>query len=322
MINTPVMRSLESILSNARRGLPQRRRAAARRFFQRIGNCSTRPSRAIGPPTPARPRRWLAALVGLWLAACAPVPPMGDELYTPAINQPGKDVVWWPTPQPLVEKMLDMAKVTHEDYVIDLGSGDGRTVIAAAKRGARTLGIEYDPDLVALSRRNIAAAGVGDRAAIVLEDIFRSDFSRATVITMFLLPQLNLRLRPALLSLRAGTRITSNTFDMGDWEADEIADLGCVQYCMAYLWIVPARAQGRWRVPEGELELKQEFQKIRGTFLDAKRVLPRLDGRVRGEEIVFAVGGAVYRGRVRDGAIDGTVTRGGVTRAWNARRID
>ena len=266
--------------------------------------------------------RWLSVFIGLWLAACAQVQPPGDPLYTPQVNQPGKDVVWWPTPQSLVEKMLDMTKVTSSDYVIDLGSGDGRTVIAAARRGARALGIEYNPDLVALSRRNVAAAGVGDKATIVQGDIFESDLSQATVITMFLLPQLNLKLRPAILSLRAGTRIASNSFDMGDWVPDDKAELGCAEYCTAYLWIVPARVQGKWRVPQGELELRQEFQKIKGTLWDGKLALPLFDGSLRGEDIHFAVLGAEYRGHVHGGTIEGTVVSGGVARAWSARRQD
>src|SRR6266513_2493154 len=145
------------------------------------------------------------------------------QQYEPHVGQEGKDVIWVPTPQALVDKMLDMAKVTPKDYVIDLGSGDGRTVITAAKRGARALGIEFNPDMVALSRRNAAKAGLSDKATFVEADIFRSDLSPATVITLFLLTDLNLKLRPTILTLKPGTRIVSNTFRMGDWEPDETA---------------------------------------------------------------------------------------------------
>ncbi|HET8563525.1 MAG TPA: class I SAM-dependent methyltransferase, partial [Candidatus Binatia bacterium] len=141
------------------------------------------------------------------------------EPYEPRVGQEGKDVVWVPTPQELVEKMLDMGKVTPKDYVIDLGSGDGRTVISAAKRGARALGIEYNPEMVDLSKRNAAKEGISDKANFVKADLFESDFSQATVITMFLLPDINLKLRPKILDLKPGTRIVSNTFTMGEWTA-------------------------------------------------------------------------------------------------------
>ena len=167
--------------------------------------------------------------------------------FQPSVGQPGKDVVWVPTPQALVDKMLDMAKVTAADYVIDLGSGDGRTVITAAKRGARAQGIEYNPDMVALSQKNAAAAGMTSRATFAKADLFESDFSQATVITMFLLPDINLRLRPKILDLKPGTRIVSNTFTMEDWQADQTATIAgdCITWCTALFWVVPAKVQGR-----------------------------------------------------------------------------
>src|ERR687891_292097 len=188
--------------------------------------------------------------------------------FQPEVGQEGKDVVWVPTPQALVDKMLDMAKVTPKDYVIDLGSGDGRTVITAAKRGAKALGIEYNPDMVELSKRNAAKAGVSDKADFAKADLFESDFSDATVITMFLLPDINIKLRPKILDLKPGTRVVSNSFTMGEWNADETATAGgeCASYCTAYLWIVPAKVQGTWQIPQGELALKQEFQMISGTL--------------------------------------------------------
>src|SRR5262247_3076047 len=165
----------------------------------------------------------LALLLGYGFAQAQPA-----KEYEPSVGQEGKDVVWVPTPQALVDKMLDMAKVTPKDYVIDLGSGDGRTVITAAKRGSKALGIEYNPDMVELSKRNAAKECVSDKASFVKADLFESDFSQAQVITMFLLPSINIKLRPKILDLKPGTRIVSNTFDMEDWKADETATAsGC-----------------------------------------------------------------------------------------------
>jgi len=236
------------------------------------------------------------------------------------LGQSGKDVVWLPSPQALVDKMLDMAKVTPTDFVMDLGSGDGRTVITAAKLGAQAMGVEYNPDLVALSQRRAAEAGVGDKATFVQADIFKTDISKATVITLFLLTDLNLKLRPALLSLTPGTRVVSNTFRMGEWEPDQAFELGCDAYCTAYLWIVPAKVEGTWQLPKGALTLKQEFQKVTGTLQNGGSALPIAVGRVNGSEISFMAGGAEYRGRVGDGTIEGTVITGGSSAAWSARR--
>src|SRR5262244_659838 len=208
----------------------------------------------------------LALLLGYGLARAQPA-----KEYEPSVGQEGKDVVWVPTPQALVDKMLDMAKVTPKDYVIDLGSGDGRTVITAAKRGAKALGIEYNPDMVELSKRNAAKEGVGDKATFQKADLFESDFSQATVITMFLLPDINLKLRPKILDLKPGTRIVSNTFTMDDWKADETASIteGCTSWCTALLWIVPAKVEGTWKLAQGELKLTQKYQDISGTLNNA-----------------------------------------------------
>jgi len=221
--------------------------------------------------------------------------------YTPSVGQEGKDVVWVPTPQAVVDKMLDIAKVSRNDYVIDLGSGDGRTVITAAKRGARALGIEYNPDMVELSKRNAEKEGVTDRAAFAKADLFQSDFSKASVITMFLLPDINLKLRPKILGLKPGTRIVSNTFTMGEWMADETATVssGCdTSWCTALLWIVPARAAGTWKVPQGELTLKQEFQMLSGTLRTEEGKTFALKGKVRGEDVTFRAGGREYHGKM------------------------
>src|SRR6187431_1612217 len=248
----------------------------------------------------------LAALTALFAPALAQAPS-----YEPVPFQPGKDVVWVPTPQALVDRMLDMARVTRDDFVMDLGSGDGRTVITAAKRGARALGVEYNPDMVELSKRNAAKEGVSERAQFTKADLFETDFSKATVITMFLLPDINLKLRPKILNLKPGTRIVSNTFTMGEWKADETADLGAggngncnESWCTALLWIVPAKVAGTHKLPQGELTLKQDFQMLSGTFRTEGKTLAIANGRVRGEEVSFKAGGKDYRGRVSNGKLE------------------
>lgn len=231
--------------------------------------------------------------------------------YEPMSGQPGKDVMWVPTPQALVDKMLDVSKVTAEDFVIDLGSGDGRTVITAAKRGAKALGIEYDPNLVELSKRNAAKEGVSGKATFVKADLFESDFSQATVITMFLLQDLNLQLRPKLLNLKPGTRIVSNTFDMGDWEPDEVgrAEQVCDThfYCTANFWVVPAKVEGTWKLPQGELVLKQKYQMLSGALKTGDTSVAITNGRMSGDRISFSAGGTDYSGRVTGDAIEGTL---------------
>ncbi len=207
--------------------------------------------------------------------------------YQPEVGQAGKDVVWVPTPQALVDKMLDMAKLTPKDYLIDLGSGDGRTVITAAKHGSKALGIEYNPDMVELSKRTAAKEGVSDKASFVKADLFESDFSQAQVITMFLLPSINMKLRPKILNLKPGTRIVSNTFDMEDWKDDETAQVeGCTNWCTAHLWIVPAK------------------------------VVTPINGKLNGSQISFAAGGTQYTGQVNGNSMDGTA--GGSK--WSATR--
>jgi hypothetical protein len=242
--------------------------------------------------------------------------------YEPSVGQQGKDVVWVPTPDALVQKMLDLAKVTAQDYVIDLGSGDGRTVIAAAKRGARALGIEYNPDMVELSKRNAAKAGVTDKATFVKADIFESDYSKATVITMFLLPDINLKLRPKILNLKPGTRIVSNSFTMGEWKADQTENVtdNCTTYCTALLWIVPAKVDGSWQVSDGELTVKQEFQMLTGTLTSGGTETP-VKGRMRGDRITFTAGKAQYAGRVNGNSIvEGTVKGGSGSGQWTATK--
>jgi precorrin-6B methylase 2 len=223
--------------------------------------------------------------------------------FEPVSGQAGKDVVWVPTPQPLVEKMLDMAKVTPQDVVMDLGSGDGRTVITAAKRGARAFGIEYNPDMVILSQDNAKKAGVGDRATIIQGDFFETDLNKAQVITMFLLPSINMKLRPKILDMRPGTRIVTNSFTMEDWQADESETIGgdCTSWCTAHLWIVPAKVEGTWSTAQGALILKQSFQMLSGTMAGTAIS----DAKMVGDQIQFTAGGTKYSGRVNGSSITG-----------------
>lgn len=267
-------------------------------------------------------RRALLALMLSFLAAGAFAQRQPAKPYEPEVGQSGKDVVWVPTSNTLVDKMLDMAKVTPNDYVIDLGSGDGRTVIAAAKRGAKAHGIEYNPDMVELSKRAAAKEGVSEKATFAKADLFESDFSQASVITMFLLPDINLKLRPKILNLKPGTRIVSNSFTMGEWTADQTVNAteGCTSYCTAYLWIVPAKVEGTWRLPQGELSLKQEFQMLSGSLTTGGGSARISNAKMNGDRIVFTVGGAQYSGQVKGATIEGTVKSSDGTRNWSATR--
>jgi SAM-dependent methyltransferase len=267
-------------------------------------------------------RRATLTLCFFALAAAAFGQTPQGKPFEPQVGQAGKDVVWVPTPQSLVDKMLDIAKTTPQDYVIDLGSGDGRTVITAAKRGARAMGVEYNPDMVDLSTRNAAKEGVTARAKFVKADLFETDFSQATVITMFLLPDINLKLRPKILDLKPGTRIVSNTFTMDDWKADETASVtdGCTSWCTALLWIVPAKVAGTWRTPQGELRLTQTFQELAGTLVSGGNSIAITDGKMLGDQISFTAGTAQYTGRVAGNSITGTMKSGTSSGNWTATR--
>ena len=256
----------------------------------------------------------VTAAFAVTVSAQAPAPAQ-QKPFEPSVGQAGKDVVWVPTADTLVGKMLDMAKLTAKDYLIDLGSGDGRTVIAAAKRGATAHGIEYNPDMVELSKKNATAAGVNGKATFEKADIFESDYSKATVLTLFLLPQLNLKLRPTILDMKPGTRVVSNSFNMEEWEADETVrvETECTSWCTAYLWIVPAKVQGTWTTPAGDLTLTQTFQMITGKLGAA----PISNGRLRGTEISFTAGNVKYVGQVSGNSIKGTTGAGG---SWTATK--
>jgi len=245
--------------------------------------------------------------------------------FQPQVGQEGKDVIWVPTPEAVVERMLSMARVGPDDFVMDLGSGDGRIAIAAAKKfGARSLGIEYNPKMVDLSRRAARKAGVASRAKFRNADIFKTDFSKATVITMYLLPDLNVKLRPTILEMKPGTRIVSHQFSMGDWEPDESANL---EGRNAYLWIVPAKVAGSWRLQTGaqgyDLKLTQSFQKVAGMAREGSRTLEVHDAKLDGDSIVFVIGNGAPReftGRVSGDSMSGTVRSGGAQEKWTAAR--
>jgi hypothetical protein len=253
--------------------------------------------------TPCHVRRTAVAVCLSFVAATASAQTK-PKPYEPQSGQAGKDVVWVPTPQPLVEKMLDLAKVTPKDFVMDLGSGDGRTVITAAKRGAHSMGVEFNPDMVTLSQNKVKEAGVADHAQIVQGDLFEADLSKATVITMFLLPTINEKLRPKILELKPGTRIVSNSFTMGDWESDETATVteDCTSWCTALLWIVPAKVAGTWTSPQGDLVLEQKYQMVTGT-MGGK---PISDGRLRGDQLTFTVGGTQQTAGVNGNTMQGS----------------
>jgi hypothetical protein len=238
--------------------------------------------------------------------------------FEPTPGQPGKDVVWVPTPQELVEKMLDMAQVTPQDIVMDLGSGDGRNIIAAAKRGARAIGVEYNPEMVALSRRLAKEAGVSDKATFIEGDMFEADVSKATVLALFLLPTNLDKLAPKFLALKPGTRIVNNTFSVTGWEPDATETVGgtCTSWCTSLLNIVPARVAGTWRVGSNDLTLTQDFQMISGTLGTTSIT----GGRLNGEQITFKAGDTEYSGRVTGDRIEGTATANGKQQKWSAAK--
>lgn len=214
-----------------------------------------------------------------------------EAIYKPQVGQAGKDVVWVPTPDDLVTRMLRMAKTTPKDYVIDLGAGDGKIAIAAAKQfGATSLGIEYNPDMVKLANCMVQVEGVANKTKIVQGDIFKEDFSKASVVTMYLLPELNLCVRHRILAMKPGTRVTSHQFNMGDWQPDETAE---AEYRSAYLWIVPARVGGNWSFRDSaglqfNVSLTQNFQKISGEVAQGSARQPLVGATLSGDQITFA----------------------------------
>lgn len=268
--------------------------------------------------------RWavygITAVIFLTPAVVAQVvqpPQEGDATYRPYSGQPGKDVVWVPTPQPLVNAMLKTARVGANDIVYDLGSGDGRTVITAARDfGARAYGVEFNPDMVALAKRNAQRAGVTGRVSFIQGDLFKTDFSKATVLTLYLLPDINMRLRERVLAMRPGTRVVSHAFDFGDWQPDQTIS---EEERTAYYWVVPARVAGRYTLARGQgneqLTLSQTYQMLKGSVAGSKAPVGISSGRVRGRDIMLTLAdGTRLNGTVGDnGTISGkgwTATRG------------
>jgi SAM-dependent methyltransferase len=267
------------------------------------------PSRVHGqPPTQGRPVSQQGT--------------QAQKPYQPQVGQEGKDVVWVPTADTMVSQMLDMAKVGPGDYVIDLGSGDGRMVIAAARRGAQAHGVEFNANMVELARKNADVAGVTRLATFEQGDLFEADLSKATVVTMFLMDWINLRLRPPLLQLKPGTRVVSNTFSMAEWTPDARVQVTnqCVNYCTALLWIVPGKASGTWQLSPGRLTLTQTFQKVSGTLAAWGATRPVTGGRLRGNQLTFSVGSSQYDVRVTGNTMEGTVTTGAKSQAFRATK--
>lgn len=275
-------------------------------------------------PRSLLPRAVAATAVGVMFALAADTASAQnsradcERSYKPQVGQSGKDVVWVPTPDELVNKMLTMAKVTPKDFVVDLGAGDGKIAIAAAKAfGATSLGIEYNPDMAKLAQCMAKVEGVADKAKIIQGDIFKEDFSKATVVTMYLLPELNLCVRHRILEMRPGTRVTSHQFTMGEWEADQTAEQ---EYRTAYLWIVPAKVEGTWTLKEGStsypVTLQQNFQKISGEIAVGNAKQPLVGATLRGDEIRFAFNDAkgvtrTFTGRVRGSEMTGSLRAAG-----------
>jgi SAM-dependent methyltransferase len=262
------------------------------------------------------------------LALVFPAVAQQQKPYEPQVGQAGKDVIWVPTPDEVVDRMLRMAQVGPNDVVYDLGAGDGKIAIAAAKKfGARSTGIEYNPEMAKHAQGNVEKAGVTGRARILNGDIFVINFSEATVVTMYLLPNLNMKLRPTLLAMKPGTRVVSHSFTMEDWEADEISSMDGRR---AYFWVVPASVGGSWALETGadknEISFEQRFQKIEGTVNLGLTHGGLRDARLRGFSISFALvdnNGVLksYSGRVTGAKMEGS-WRGdnGTEGRWSATK--
>jgi SAM-dependent methyltransferase len=246
-----------------------------------------------------------------------------------APERPKLDVIFVPTPQAAVDRMLELARVGPGDFVIDLGSGDGRIAITAGKRGARAMGVDLDPQRIAEAQKNLAASGLGERVRFVQQNLFETDLSQATVLTMYLLPHLNLKLRPQILDLKPGTRVASHDFTMGEWQPDIFEEVNGRD---VMFWIVPAKVGGNWTVTAGrqrfDVTLKQEFQQISGTAQIGNRKVPLTRTRLEGDRIEFSVQIGQrpihFSGRVEEGRMSGRIAGGERGdrrgRRWNASR--
>ncbi|MFN8955040.1 MAG: SAM-dependent methyltransferase [Burkholderiales bacterium] len=260
----------------------------------------------------------LPILLTSWLnLACSSTaaPATGASAYEPVRGQAGKDVIWIPTPEGLIDKMLTAAKVSDQDKLFDLGAGDGIIAITAARKyGAQAVGIEYNPDMAQFARRKVAEAGMTDKVRIITGDIFQEDFSSATVVTLYLIPHLNLKLRPILLKMKPGTRVVSHAFTMGEWEPDETMSH---QHSQAFFWVVPAQIEGAWVMTglEGgpmRMSLSQTFQNIGGILTRGGQTHAMVGARLRGDEVKFQFITQdrkvhAFSGRVEGRRITGTV---------------
>jgi SAM-dependent methyltransferase len=242
------------------------------------------------------------------------------EPYKPTYGQAGRDAVWVPSPDSTVELMLDIAKITSNDFVIDLGSGDGRTVIAAARRGAKALGVEYNEKLVGLSRQLAQEAGVADKASFAQGDMYVADVSEASALVLFLLTQNLDKLVPNFMKMKPGSRIVVNTFRISGWEPDYSERVkNCTQWCTVDLYIVPANVDGTWSLGDDTLTLQQSFQMIAGELSKPGGTARISGGRLRGHQISFSIDGTLYEGRVEGDTMTGKIA-GDSGRTWTAKR--
>jgi hypothetical protein len=250
------------------------------------------------------------AIVALTVAR--PAAAQQKEEFVPQVGQPGKDVVWVPSPEETVAKMMEVGKINAQDFVVDLGSGDGRNVIAAAKLGARGLGVEYNNDMVELSKKNAIKEGVTERAQFVQGDMYQADFSKATALALFLLPSNLTELRNKIFNLQPGTRVVLNTFSIPEWDPDESVVLeNCTSWCTVYLNIVPAKIAGTWRTSQGmEVTFTQQYQMVTGTGKNAQGPVA-VSGRLRGNELTLSTGKQDFTGVVKGNTIEGTQRQAG-----------
>lgn len=261
------------------------------------------------------------ALLCLAVLPIAALAQSADKPFTPMAGMPGKDVSWVPVSPVMMNKMMELAKVGPGDVVVDLGSGDGRMVLNAARHGAHGIGVELNADLVKFSRSQAEKEGFADRTRFVTQDLFAFDLNHASVITLFLSSVINMKLRPGILNLKPGTRIVGNTFTMGDWQHDDIVRVdskpGCNFNCEAYLWVVPARVAGTWQLRNGQLKLEQRFQMLTGTMSAGGSSVP-VEGRIRGDQITITAPAVEFTGRIAGMEMGGTVKINGVPNGWHA----
>jgi hypothetical protein len=261
----------------------------------------------------------------LMVAGASSTAAQQKEEFVPQVGQPGKDVVWVPSPEETVVKMMEVGKITAQDFVVDLGSGDGRNVIAAAKLGARGLGVEYNNDMVELSKKNAIKEGVAERAQFVQGDMYKADFSKATALALFLLPSNLTELRDKIFNLQPGTRVVLNTFGIPDWNADESVTLeNCTSWCTVYLNIVPAKIAGTWRTSQGmELTFTQQYQMVTGTA-QGPQGAAAINGRLRGNELMLSTGKQDFKGVVKGNTIEGTqqTAGGGAPQQMTLTRVN